>query len=212
TPPTARAATRSPAVLPMAPPRGLLARAAYRRNRSRCNRGPAEQAIAASLARSSAAGMMRPRHREGRFLRIFAAGLGTETNSFSRRPAGMRGFGEYLRLPAGQRLEAPQEASAVPWAAQEYAARNGATALIGPTSFAMPAGPTLRHVYEALRDELLAALQAALPVDVIAYSLHGAMIAAGYDDCEGDLLARTRALVGPGVAVGCLLDLHCHVS
>ena len=63
-----------------------------------------------------------------------------------------------------------------------------------------------------LRDELLAALQAALPVDVVAYSLHGAMIAEGYDDCEGDLLARTRALVGPDVAVGALLDLHCHLS
>ena len=100
----------------------------------------------------------------------------------------------------------------MPWAAQEYAARNTATAIIGPTSFAMPAGPTLRHVYESLRDELLVTLKAALPVDVVAYSLHGAMIAEGYDDCEGDLLARTRALVGPAVAVGCLLDLHCHVS
>jgi microcystin degradation protein MlrC len=145
-------------------------------------------------------------------LRIFAAGLGTETNSFSPLPTGMRGFEDYLRLPAGRPLDAPQEASAVPWAAQEYAARNTATAIIGPTSFAMPAGPTLRHVYEALRDELLAAVEAALPVDIVAYSLHGAMIAEGYDDCEGDLLARTRALVGPEVAVGCLLDLHCHVS
>ncbi len=145
-------------------------------------------------------------------MRIFAAGLGTETNSFSPLPTGMRGFEDYLRLPAGRPLDAPQEASAVPWAAQEYAARNTATAIIGPTSFAMPAGPTLRHVYEALRDDLLAAVEAALPVDIVAYSLHGAMIAEGYDDCEGDLLARTRALVGPEVAVGCLLDLHCHVS
>src|SRR5262249_11642621 len=64
----------------------------------------------------------------------------------------------------------------------------------------------------ALRDEVLAALEAALPVEVVAYSLHGAMIAEGYDDCEGDLLARTRALVGRDVAVGALLDLHCHLS
>jgi len=145
-------------------------------------------------------------------LRIFAGGLGTETNSFSPLPTGMRGFEEYLRLPAGQRLSEPQEATAVPWAAQEYAARNGDTTILGPTSFAMPAGPTLRQVYEELREEMLAALRAALPVDIVAYSLHGAMIAEGYDDCEGDLLARTRAIVGPEVAVGCLLDLHCHVT
>ena len=145
-------------------------------------------------------------------MRIFAGGLGTETNSFSPLPTGMRGFEEYLRLPAGHDFSEPQEATAVPWAAQVYAARNGATAILGPTSFAMPAGPTLRHVYETLREELLATLKAALPVDVVAYSLHGAMIAEGYDDCEGDLLARTRAIVGPDVAVGCLLDLHCHVT
>jgi microcystin degradation protein MlrC len=135
-------------------------------------------------------------------VRIFAAGLGTETNSFSPLPTGLRGFEEYLRLPAGTHLSEPQEATGAPWAVQQYAARNGATAVLGPISFAMPAGPTVRHVYESLRDEVLAALKAALPLDVVAYSLHGAMIAEGYDDCEGDLLARTRALVGPEVAVG----------
>ena len=101
-------------------------------------------------------------------LRIFAAGLGTETNSFSPLPTGLRGFEEYLRLPAGTRLSEPQEATGAPWAAQQYAARNGATAVLGPISFAMPAGPTVRHVYETLRDELLASLKAALPLDVVA--------------------------------------------
>jgi microcystin degradation protein MlrC len=42
--------------------------------------------------------------------------------------------------------------------------------------------------------------------------MHGAMVADGYDDCEGDLLARVRALVGPKVAVGAELDPHCHLS
>jgi microcystin degradation protein MlrC len=145
-------------------------------------------------------------------MRIFTGGLGTETNSFSPLPTAMRGFEEYLRVAAGTRLAEPQEATGAPWAAQQYVAQRGGTLLSGPISYAMPAGPTVRRVYEALRDELLAALRAALPVDVVAYSLHGAMIAEGYDDCEGDLLARTRAIVGPGVAVGAVLDLHCHLS
>jgi microcystin degradation protein MlrC len=145
-------------------------------------------------------------------VRIFTGGLGTETNSFSPLPTAMRGFEEYLRLPAGTTLAEPQEATGAPWAAQQYVARHGGTLVSGPISYAMPAGPTVRRVYEALRDELLAALQAALPVDIVAYSLHGAMIAERYDDCEGDLLARTRAIVGPDVAVGALLDLHCHIS
>jgi hypothetical protein len=33
-------------------------------------------------------------------------------------------------------------------------------------------------------------------VDAVVLVLHGAMIAHGYDDCEGDLLARVRATGG----------------
>ena len=82
----------------------------------------------------------------------------------------------------------------------------------GLAAFAAPAGPTTRAAWETLRDRLLAELQAALPVEVALLSLHGAMIADGYDDCEGDLLARVRALVGPDVVVGAELDLHCHLT
>ena len=49
-------------------------------------------------------------------------------------------------------------------------------------AFAQPAGRTVRHVYESLRDEMLSALEAALPVDIVLMPLHGAMVAEGYDD------------------------------
>ena len=48
--------------------------------------------------------------------------------------------------------------------------------------------------------------------DAIWLDLHGAMVADGYDDCEGDLLARVRAIVGPEVPVGAELDPHCHLT
>ena len=51
-----------------------------------------------------------------------------------------------------------------------------------------------------------------MPVDGVLLMLHGAMVAEGYDDCEGDLLRRVRALVGPVVPVGAELDLHCHLT
>src|SRR5260221_11016657 len=38
------------------------------------------------------------------------------------------------------------------------------------------------------------------------------MVADGYDDCEGDLLAKVRAVVGLKVAIGAEFDLHCHLS
>ena len=79
-------------------------------------------------------------------------------------------------------------------------------------AFAQPAGITIRRVYEGLRDELLDDLRRALPVDLVLINMHGAMVADGYDDCEGDILTRVRELVGPDAAVGAELDLHCSVT
>ena len=42
--------------------------------------------------------------------------------------------------------------------------------------------------------------------------LHGAMVADGYDDCEGDLIEQVRGIVGPAVPIGVELDPHCHMT
>ncbi len=79
-------------------------------------------------------------------------------------------------------------------------------------AFAQPAGKTVKKVYEAFRDEIMADLKAAMPVDAVFLSMHGAMVAEGYDDCESDLLAHVRKVVGPDVPVGVELDLHCNIG
>lgn len=48
----------------------------------------------------------------------------------------------------------------------------------------------------------LAALEAALPVDIVLLPLHGAMVAEGYDECEPDIVSRAREMVGPDVKIG----------
>ena len=48
-----------------------------------------------------------------------------------------------------------------------------------------------------MRDEVLTQLRAALPLDGVLFGLHGAMVAHGYDDVEGDLLERARAIRSP---------------
>ena len=63
-----------------------------------------------------------------------------------------------------------------------------------------------------MRDEILGQLKAALPVDGAVFNLHGAMVAHGYDDCEGDFLERVRALAGPKCVIGVELDPHCHLT
>jgi len=56
-------------------------------------------------------------------------------------------------------------------------------------------------VTEGFRDEILADIRTMDP-DIVLLSMHGAMVAEGYDDCEGDLLARARAIVGPNAVIG----------
>ena len=63
-----------------------------------------------------------------------------------------------------------------------------------------------------MRDEILAQLKAAMPLDGVLLGLHGAMVAHGYDDVEGDIIERVRAIVGPNCVIGVELDPHCHLT
>ncbi|MDB5495563.1 MAG: uncharacterized conserved protein UCP012702/MlrC-like protein [Phenylobacterium sp.] len=88
----------------------------------------------------------------------------------------------------------------------------GHEVVIGPIAIAMPSGPTPRADYELLKRELVQTLRAAMPVDGVALLLHGAQVAQDVDDCEGDMLAAIRAVLGPTVPVGVVFDLHGNVS
>jgi microcystin degradation protein MlrC len=145
-------------------------------------------------------------------MRVFTACLGTETNTFSPIPTGRRLFEESCFIRGGTAGTAPKLFALPMIAAREEADRRGWQTVEGLCAFATPAGNTVRRVYEELREEILADLKAAMPVGMVMMSLHGAMVADGYDDCEGDLLQRIRAMVGPKVAVGAELDLHCHIT
>ena len=48
--------------------------------------------------------------------------------------------------------------------------------------------------------------------DAIYLDLHGAAVAEHVDDCEGELLERLRAVVGPNMPLVASLDLHANVT
>jgi hypothetical protein len=77
----------------------------------------------------------------------------------------------------------------------------GFSLIEGTAAWAEPGGLLQLEAFEDLRDEILDQLRAALPVDGVILGLHGAMVAQGCDDCEGNLLERVRAIVGPKVVV-----------
>jgi microcystin degradation protein MlrC len=142
-------------------------------------------------------------------MRVFAGGISTETNTFSPIPTGLRDFdvSRAAELEAGK----VRDGSAID-AFRKCALERGWEFRFGLYASAQPAGLTVRAAYEGLRDELLDHLRAAMPVDMVLLALHGAMVAQGYDDCEGDLIGRVRELAGPDVPIGVELDLHCHLT
>ena len=139
-------------------------------------------------------------------MKIHIAGIATETNTFAMAPTGLAAW--EVDHGDGRSAEAQR------WheAGRRLAARDGHEVHFGLLAAAQPAGITVQSAYETLRDELLQRLQAVLPVNAVLLVLHGAMVAENCPDCEGDLIERVRALVGPGVPIGVELDLHCHFT
>lgn len=145
-------------------------------------------------------------------MKVFTAGLGTESNTFSPLYIGLEGFREAFLHGPYEHPDELTEVSAPLYVLRRRRERLGWTVVEGTYAFALPGGRVNHAVYEHLRDQILAQLAAALPVDFVALSLHGAMASTACDDCEGDLLERVRALVGPGVPVGAEIDPHANLS
>ena len=140
-------------------------------------------------------------------MRVFAGGITTETNTFSPVPTGLD---DYILAYKGSEDD-PCECQILRTLRQLTEAHSW-TFCPAFIAFAEPGGITTRTAYEHLRECLLDDLTKKLPVDMVLLPLHGAMVAEGYDDCEGDIIARVREIVGPDIPIGVELDLHCHLT
>jgi microcystin degradation protein MlrC len=145
-------------------------------------------------------------------MHLFTACLGTETNTFSPIPTGVRLFAETALARGGAYGEHPNLFAEPMIEFRDRARAKGWRVTESLCTFAMPAGTTVQRVYEAFRDEILADLAKAMPVDAVLLSLHGAMVAEATESCETDLVQRVRAIIGPKVPIGVELDLHCHLT
>lgn len=145
-------------------------------------------------------------------MKVFIAGLATETNTFSPIPTGMISYEEGQIAHGTATQKAPIGFGAPLHVWRKRAEARGWSVVESLAAFAQPAGPTVRSVYETFVDEILRDLEAAMPVDIVLLTMHGAMVAEGYDDCEGDLMARCRKIVGPNAIIGLEIDPHCHLT
>jgi microcystin degradation protein MlrC len=92
------------------------------------------------------------------------------------------------------------------------AAKHAAYLLPTLWTSAEPAGYVTDETYERIADRLCGLIAAAGPLDGVYLDLHGAMATPRFDDAEGEILARIRALIGANVALVASLDFHANIS
>lgn len=149
-------------------------------------------------------------------MRIAIGGFQHETNTFAPSKAGWEDFvlgGGWPSLAAGEAIFAAVAGANIPIAGFIAAAQARGHTLV-PTTWcaASPSAHVTEDAYERIAGMIAAGIRAALPVDAVYLDLHGAMVTEHFDDGEGELLRRVRALVGPAVPVVASLDLHANVT
>jgi len=152
-------------------------------------------------------------------MRIAIGGFQHESHSFAPLPTGWHEFVHPGGLPGLQRPATLVEAirpTAVPCAgAIEVLEAAGADIVPLTWCFANPAGPVTAEAFERIAALLVGALSDALeagPLDGVYLELHGAMVAEGFDDAEGEILRRVRAVVGPDLPLTVSLDPHANMT
>ena len=92
-------------------------------------------------------------------MRLFAASLATETNTFSPIPTSRANFEASAYFPAGQHPDRATHTTAPLYVARQRAKREGFELIEGSCFWAEPSGTCAKADYEEMRDEILALLE-----------------------------------------------------
>tara|TARA_B100000902_G_scaffold356743_1_gene370635 strand:+ start:1305 stop:2795 length:1491 start_codon:yes stop_codon:yes gene_type:complete len=142
-------------------------------------------------------------------MRIAIGSILTECNQFGGSPINLDSFSRYDLYYGESMLSV--EAGVVGGALEELR-RTGSEIIPLIYASTCPGGYITKECYSHLRKELITRLQDALPVDGVILPLHGASVAEGTQDPEGDLLEAVRQIVGSETPIVATLDLHAHVT
>ncbi|MBX3607065.1 MAG: M81 family metallopeptidase [Piscinibacter sp.] len=151
-------------------------------------------------------------------MRIFVAGFHHETNTFAPSVADWAAFEAGAGYPPFTRgaamLDLHRDGSLALGGFMEEARARRWTLVASAWAGAMPSNRITRDAFERIAGAIVEDLRSALPdgLDGLFLDLHGAAVAEGYDDAEGELLARLRAVVGPALPIVATLDLHANVT
>ncbi len=141
-------------------------------------------------------------------MRIGIASLSHESNTFASFPTTLSDF----RIVRGRELieqyrSTFHEVGGFIAGAEEYGYEM--VPLLG--AVATPAGAVQAEAYEALSGELVALISDAMPLDGLLLGLHGAMVAEGFPQGDGETTRRVREAVGPDFPLFVTHDYHGNV-
>lgn len=148
-------------------------------------------------------------------MRIAVGGFQHETNTFAPTKADYAAFEQADSWPALQRGEgllATFGGMNVPVAGFIDAASAGNTLVPLVWCSATPSAHVTEDAFERIMAMMIEELRAAAPVDAVYLDLHGAMVTEHFDDGEGEILRRVRAVIGRDVPLVASLDLHANVT
>lgn len=144
-------------------------------------------------------------------MRIAVGGIEHETNTYATESMGTTSLDHFQRLQ-GDKLFDMRETRTFLGGILHGVADGGHEAVPISWAWAGPSGIIEAAAYDALKSNFLERLEAALPVDAVAVSMHGAGVAEGVPDIEADLAAAIRQVVGDDVPITVPLDLHGNIT
>lgn len=143
-------------------------------------------------------------------MRVVIAQMKHETNTFSPVPTPLSRFsgdGE-VPLEGADAYQACKGTGSAIAAFIELAEEAGAEIVLPVAAGAWPSGPVEDSAFEHIARRIVAAVSDGC--DAVLLDLHGAMVTRSFDDGEGELLRRIRA-VAPQVPIGVALDMHTNL-
>ena len=146
--------------------------------------------------------------------RIAIGGFGHETNSFVSHRADYAYFADHRDRPPLARGGAIFDwlrDGVFPITGFIEAMRDGNDLIPLVWAHGGAGGPVTGDAFERIVGEMVGRLSEAMPVDAVYLDLHGAMASLPFEDAEGELLRRVRAVVGD-VPVVVSLDYHANIT
>ena len=136
-----------------------------------------------------------------------------ETNSFNPNSADETAYRNCSYLVGEEVFQKQKVAGTETGAFLEVFNNRDDIKLIPTVGFvAMPCGKVSASIYDFVAEKVKTCIKENGPFDGVLTDMHGAMVAEGHFDGEGDLLEMIRDLVGWDIPIMSSLDLHANVT